>query len=404
MFVHTQAPPGFNPNSLKPPLLGNGPWQISAIALDISGRCNLACRYCAESATQPRRHAMQEETLFAAWRFLLPDGILRHRSSIRLGSGEPLLGLPILRRLADLVAQSQSTQSEYQLDVFLTTNGTLIDDEILKWLVTTGWQVKVSLDGPETIQDRWRVTQKGKGTYSIVAPVVANMAQRIPERLSVTAVLCRNADPGMIFTHLQNLGVRKVEFVPVVHQDPDVLPSENDLEQYEHFLTVYAHKLLEAGSTQSLPILVRFENIIRRVMGYDLKRVPCGAGRSFLGIGPDGDFYPCFRFIGVDNFRIGNLITGVSQDFSRAFQTGPGRSYEQRYACCDCWAAPLCGGPCFACAEMFGPGNGEPNPLHCAYFLADAWWAVWLVDQFRQRFPDRLLTFLPDYARAYIED
>ena len=401
MITHFQAPPNFNNESLKRTCLGNGPWQISAIALDVSGRCNLACRYCVEAATQPSRHAMSEETLDAAWRFLFPRGQPRSGCSFRLGSGEPLLELPILKRLADRVQQSRSAQNLNPPDVFLTTNGTLIEPAVLNWLVVSGWQVKISLDGPEAIQDRWRVTPSGNGTYSKVAPAVADLAQQIPGKLSVTAVLCRGAEPEIIFNHLQSLGVHRIEFVPVVHHDPDILPDEHDLERYDHFLDAYVQNLLDVGPSQTFPVLVRFENILRRVMGYDLKRVTCGAGRSFIGIGSDGDLYPCFRFIGIDQYRIGNLITGLSKDLSDAFQTGPGRPYEQRKACRECWAALLCGGPCFASAEMFGPGNGEPIPIQCKYVLLDAWWAIWLVNQLRKKAPERLLAFLPGFMQAF---
>ena len=130
-------------------------------------------------------------------------------------------------------------------------------------------------------------------------------------------------------------------------------------------------------------------------MGYDTHRVSCGAGRSFLGVGPDGALYPCFRFIGLESYRLGRLTTGLDRKAALSFQRGPGRSYEQRTQCRRCWAAPLCGGPCFACSEMFGPGNGRPLASHCAYTLADARAAVWLVKELRKHNPKRLLSFLP---------
>lgn len=404
MRVNFPSPPGFSAHVLNPPQLGEGPWRVSALALDVSGQCNLACRYCAEASTQPRRKAMPEETLLAAWQFLFPDGRQRPGCSIRLGSGEPLLAAHLLRRLAELVSASPTAPGEAPPEVFLTTNGSLIDRKTEDWLVDSGWHVKVSLDGPAAVQDHWRITISGTGTHARVSAAVNHLAQRIPERLSATAVLCRGTDPALVFEHLQSLGVRRIEMVPAVHHDPAVVPGDEDLQLYCRFLEIYTHRILETGTADMPPVLVRFENVLRRVMGYDLKRVACGAGRTFIGVGPDGDLYPCFRFIGIPEFRIGDLHEGLDADLSTAFQTGPGRAYEQRPACGVCWAGPLCGGPCFACAEMFGPGDGEPVPVQCGYSLADAWWAVWLVGELRRVSPERLLGFLPAYAQAYLQD
>ncbi len=372
------------------------------MALDVSGKCNLACRYCAEAATQPARQNMPEETLEAAWRFLFPDGQVKQGASFRLGSGEPLLGLPLLHKISDLVEQAASRPDGRRPDVYLTTNGTLVSPDVRDWLVASGWHVKISLDGPQRIHDAWRVTFGGQGTYKQIAEAVIDLAQRIPDRFSVTAVLCRDADPAEVFEGIAALGVRRIELVPVIHENASVLPDDNDVNRYRQFVEGYARRYANLNGDQELATLVRFENCARRVMGYDVRRLPCGAGRSFLAAGPEGNLYPCFRFVGLEDYRLGHLTTGLDQEAAALFNNGPGRSYEQRVPCAECWAAPLCGGPCFACSEMFGPGDGRPFELHCAYILADAETAVWLVRQLRASAPERLLNFLPSFARSLI--
>ena len=390
MPKHNRPPRGFDPQDVTPPPLPSGPWRVSALALDVAGSCNLACRYCAEAATQPRRDPMSAETLKSAWAFLFPEGKPRGNTSLRLGSGEPLLALPLLSQVQELVAMGQERPA-----VFITTNGTLINRQVSDWLAASGWHVKVSLDGPASIQDAWRVRPGGQGTFVKVAAAVADLAQRIPERLSVTAVLCRGADPVQVFEAIAQLGVRRIELVPVAHHQESVQPDASDVERYEAFVRDYAHRYLEASPGDNLPTLVRFESRVTRMMGYDNARIPCGAGRSFLGVGPDGDLYPCFRFIGIEPYRLGHLGSGLDKVAAADFCRGAGRTYQERAACRDCWASPLCGGPCFAVTEMFGPGDGQPLALHCAYVLADARAAVWLVSRLRQRDPERLLAFLP---------
>lgn len=391
--------PGFDPSVLPPEPLGDGPYEISAVALDVSGTCNLACHYCAEAATLPRRRPMTRERIEAAWRLLFPDSQPRPGCSIRLGSGEPLLAFRLLRQLADLIERNGGCAAEGRPYVFLTTNGTLANSTVRDWLVDSGWHVKLSLDGPKAVHDRWRVTRAGAGTFHRVADAVAELAARMPTRFSVTAVLCQEADPAEVFETIADLGVRRIELVPVAHGEGSVLPRHRDIESYERFVESYANGHLREGC--DLPSLVRFETCVRRVMGYDVQQVSCGAGRNFVSVDPSGALYPCFRFLGLERYRIGQLPRGVDAGVAKAFQRDAGRPWSQRRPCSRCWAAPLCGGPCFACAETFGPGGGRPVPLHCSYARADARAAVQLVTRLKKQAPERLLTFLPGYTAAF---
>ncbi|MGE5342818.1 MAG: radical SAM protein [Candidatus Omnitrophota bacterium] len=379
-------PPGFDPESITPPVWQERDWPVSSLALDISGSCNLGCRYCAEGATQPPRHPMSEAVLEQAWRFLLPDGKAKQEFSIRLGCGEPLLNLSLMKKMAQMVPA---------VSLALTTNGTLIDRETMDWLIDSGWIVKISIDGPEQIHDRWRVMRNGEKTYRHIAEVVTEMARRIPERFSVTAVLCQGTNPAEVFDGLENLGVRRIEMVPVVHRDPSILPGDHELEMYKAFLKHYTDRWVAADEASVPPMLLRFENCMIRLMGYSLVRVSCSAGRGFIGVGPDGDLYPCFRFVGIDQYRIGHLATGLDPERVKAFVDGIGRPYDRRETCRTCWGAPVCTGPCYACAEMFGPGEGQPVPVQCAYTLANIEAAVSLVNTLRESDPEKLLKFLP---------
>jgi uncharacterized protein len=395
------APAGFVPNDLVPPPLIERERPVTSLALDVAGRCNIACRYCAEASTQPtHRPFMTEAILEQAVEMLMPDGRARPGSTIRLGSGEPLLALPLLKKLAILLAENRSDEDE-RPQVFLTTNGTLADAETREWLVNSGWQVKISLDGPSHVHDRWRVTGSGAGTYERVAEAVADLARRMPERLSVTAVLCRGSDPAEVFEGIAALGVRRIELVPAVHSDLSVVPGEVDVRHYAEFADAWAENYVRAGAdpddgvdAQRWPELVRLVNTARRVMGYDVNRIVCGAGRNFYGIGHDGALYPCFRFVGIERHKLGDVTRGPLAQATRQFRQYAGRPYEERAACRACWAAPLCGGPCFASAELFGPGGGEPCAIQCRYIRADAHAAVRLVERLRETDPERLLDLL----------
>jgi uncharacterized protein len=368
----------------------------------------MACRYCAETITLPERSPMSADTFDAAWKFLLPGEVKEaaerrentskeNNFSFHMGSGEPLLNLAILQKLAAQVEQARSG-GNVTPEVYLVTNGTLLNEEIMEWLIACRWNVKISLDGPAAIHNRWRILPGSEGTHRGVSSAIAYMAERIPDRLSVCAVLCRGNDPAEVFAAIESLGVRQIDLIPVAHSDYSIIPGPGDIENYRTFIMNYAARFLENDGTDTgktpPSALTAFNQCMIRLMGYKLARTYCSAGRSYLGVGSGGDLYPCSRFVGVDRYRLGHLTGGADPEALRTFQEGAGRPYEQREACSRCWAAPLCGGPCFAVAEMFGPDNGEPVDFHCAYMLETAKAAVFLFNQLREQKPQQLLFFL----------
>lgn len=395
-ILNRSTPPdGFDFNDVLSPPLREKKWPLLSLALDISGTCNLACRYCAENTTQPPRDPMDWRVLEGAWNFLSILNPKWENTSIRFGSGEPLLAFSLLKKFNTLIKAAIGNSYAFP-KVFITTNGTLINAAVGEWLASSGWNIKISLDGPKKIHDSFRITRDGTGTYFRISKNIKKLSEILKNRLSVTAVLCKGADPQRVFSEIAKLGVKKIELVPVVHNDESFIPDEFDQAQYQFFVQRYAQTFIESKNIENVPILVRFAEKVLRVMGYNNLRVPCGAGRSFFGIGPDGGIYPCFRFIGINKYRLGNLVSGINSNDIASFRDGPGKPYDMRQSCQTCWAAPLCGGPCFSCSEFFGPGKGEPLDYHCSYILADARAAIWLVNYLRKMDPVRLLRFIPE--------
>ncbi|MEI9477831.1 MAG: radical SAM protein [Deltaproteobacteria bacterium] len=395
-YEEENLPAGFIPDDVIPPLLHQGQWPLKAIAFDLSGGCNLACRYCAEAASQPKRNPMSEKVLDAALDMLFPGGRMGEHISLRFGSGEPLLAFSLLKMVDKRMEKMRGGNGSQRPEFFLTTNGTLINEEVAKWLISSSWHVKISFDGPKSIHDAWRVFPDNSGSYDVIKPVIKRLVRRIGKRFSVTAVLCKGTNPKEVFNNIASMGVNRIELVPVVHHNISWLPDSSDLESYRMFLQDYVNCFLREEGKGKTPILTRFAEKVRRVMGYGNTRIPCGSGRSFYGIGPEGTVYPCFRFVGLDGYALGDVFSGIDEKLVSAFRSGPGRGYEERIPCKKCWVAPLCGGPCFSCAELFGPGEGRPLAVHCAYVRADAVAAVRLVNELKKNNPQRLLSFLPE--------
>lgn len=391
VLPESDPPPGFDAAVFAPRGNAEIALPLHSLALDVSGNCNLACRYCAEAASLPPRPPMAPEMVEAALRYLVRTAPPSVRPSVRLGSGEPLLALPQLRVLREFLAPVAD-----RVDVFVTTNGTLIDEETADWLADTGWRIKISIDGPASIHDHWRRERGDRATYARVAAAVGHMQRRCPQRISAAAVLCREADPERVMTAIAALGVRRIELLPVAvrHESDDFRPTARDVRKYVDFIEAYADDVAEHGLGDR-PIMSRFEESVRNAMGFGNSAVPCGAGRSYVCAGPDGRLYPCFRFVGVDRYCLGDIEHGIDPDAATAFRRGVGRPAHHRRRCRTCWGRSFCGGPCFAVAAFFGDEECAPDDLHCLYRLADARAALCLVERLHHGDREKLLPFLP---------
>jgi uncharacterized protein len=380
----------FDPNVVSPPVINEGLFpKPCSLALDISGSCNLRCVYCAENATMPHREPMQPQTLNQSidclFKWSGKGGV-----SIHLGSGEPLLN-PHLVKEIDKRAHLQAKESHRELSLHLTTNGTLLNEEIERWLVRRGWSVKISIDGDQVIHDRFRVDSVGAGTFNRINPSVCRLAKKIPRQFSTTSVLCHGTDPKDVFYAIAAMFVRNIEMVPIATtQSSKYALRQEDLEAYRDYIFDYVQRLAKG---EKVPVNIRFHKRLLKILGYGNSRVPCGAGRNFFGVGPDGQIYPCFRFVGLPKYALGDL-SEISLEKAKEFTAWAGRPYEQRSQCQSCWAASLCGGPCYAVAELFG--NGEALPSYCEIVKMEAEAALWLADYLRANNVERLVELM-DY-------
>jgi len=381
----------FDPSSVEPPLLNKKCYKPTAFALDVSGRCNLKCAYCFEGKTQPLRPAFSQRTLIKAIEFLFNHSDPQRPVSFHFGSGEPLLESELIRFAGTKIKElAQSMDRNYSLH--LTTNGTLITKEIIDWLIDDDWSIKISLDGGAEIHDIYRKDSAGHPTHGVIAEQVRTLALAIPEKLVINAVLTHRIKSSRVFDEIADLGVKYIELLPVIQMLPSpFVQNEEDIADYKEFLIQYTQRI--AGG-ESVPVLKNFLNRLFRIMGFDNKRMSCGAGRDFFGIGADGLIFPCFRFVGLPDFQLGNINSGLSQSRMRWFTDNYGLTYENWDSCKACWVAPMCGGPCFSVMEFMEYTPGPPPIGYCGMVQADCEAAVWLIDVLKDKHSEYLFQFI----------
>ncbi|MGD2248168.1 MAG: radical SAM protein [Candidatus Methanofastidiosia archaeon] len=395
-FIFNDTEITFNPSVINPPPLQEKIYPVVSLALDVSGTCNMNCIYCAESSTMPKRLSMSQRILKKSIKSLFEWSSFP-KLSIHVGSGEPFLQPDLVHTIGAYARtlqkkeqkKEQKQKKDREVSLHITTNGTLLTEDIYTWLLRDKWTIKVSLDGPASIHDQNRKDKHGQGTFKKIKPVITQLCH-VPG-FSTTSVLCHNTDPADVFYGIAALNVKKIELVPVAVKDSDLQLTKTDIKKYRQFIAGYVKKIVQ---NEPVPWLTRFVKKVQRVMGYGATRIPCGAGRTFIAVGPKGVIYPCFRFVGIEKYELGHIDTGINEEKALQFAADTGRPYNQRNACTNCWAAPLCGGPCFACADLIYDKNGEPAPEYCDMVRADCEAAVWLVNILKKENPELLLKFL----------
>ena len=383
-------PSDFDPTDIPLPAVHGHKWTVCSLALDIAGQCNLRCSYCAESATMPKRKSMPGKVLARSLQFLYENLAPGTVPSVRFGSGEPLLAPRLLEQTAVASKRLSEKYGYRPARFFLTTNGTLLDKEILRLLSSPEWHVKVSLDGPPQVHDLHRRDAGGRGTSRKTVDAIRNLFDAIGGRLSITAVLSPGTDPAEVFEYCESLHVKQIELLPVAQKPGRSMFTDDDLQRYRNFVAGYAHDLTN-GHRRA--VLSRFSNMIPRAMGFGVQRYRCGAGRSLYAAGPDGGLYPCFRMIGSADMRLGSVFSEIDERMLLRFRRTTGCSFLKREACKACWARSLCNGPCFALVGLMNqrPGAGS---IQCAYARIDAVEVIKMTSVLQKSNPRKLLDYL----------
>ena len=170
------------------------------------------------------------------------------------------------------------------------------------------------------------------------------------------------------------MGVKRFELVPVETLDSSELTlQKDDFQNYQIFISEYIRKV---ANGEDVPKFIRFQKRLQKVVRGENAKIPCGAGRTLFAIGPKGGLYPCCKFIGLKNYILGDIDTGIWFEKVKRFISGPGRSYEQRSECKKCWASRFCGGPCIAYSELLR--QNHPSPAFCQIVRIESEAAIWL--------------------------
>ena len=323
---------------------------VKALCLHVAHTCNLNCAYC--FASQGKYHGERAVMSFAVGKqaldFLIANSGTRRNLEVDFFGGEPLMNFQVVK---DLVAYARSIEKEHNKNFrfTLTTNGLLIDDDVIDFANREMSNVVLSLDGRKEIHDRYRVDYAGNGSWERIVPKFQRLVAARGGKNYYMRGTFTHANPDFLkdIQQMLDLGFTELSMEPVVCApgDPSALTEEDFpvvCAQYEQLAELMLRRDKEGRPFTFYHYMLDLSGgpcIYKRISG-------CGSGTEYMAVTPWGDLYPCHQFVGDEKFKLGNIWDGVTNTERRAeFAACNVYAHPE---CRDCWARLYCSGGCAA--------------------------------------------------------
>ncbi|MBR0349297.1 MAG: thioether cross-link-forming SCIFF peptide maturase [Clostridia bacterium] len=323
---------------------------IKALCIHIAHTCNLNCSYC--FASQGKYHGdramMSLEVGKRALDFLVENSGSRHNLEVDFFGGEPLMNFDVVKQM---VEYARSIEKKYNKNFrfTLTTNGMLIDDDVIDFANREMSNVVLSLDGRKEIHDRYRVDYTGKGSWETIVPKFQKLVESRGGKNYYMRGTFTHANPDFLndIKQMLDLGFTELSMEPVVcaDNDPSALTQEDlpiVLDQYEKLAELMRKRDKEGKPFTFYHYMIDLTGgpcIYKRISG-------CGSGTEYMAVTPWGDLYPCHQFVGEEKFKLGDIWNGVTNN--ETVEEFASCNVYARPECHDCWAKLYCSGGCAA--------------------------------------------------------
>lgn len=294
------------------------PRKLRSIELHVSHACNLGCSYCfagkGDYGTSPL--LMTDEIAFKAVDYLVASSSENETLAIVFFGGEPMINEPLIWKTVDY---SKRIYPNRNFTYSITTNGTLLNDTAVNSFKEHGFSVLISLDGTGCKHDASRPYKTGGGSFSDIDKNVRRFSESFPfgARATLTNNNCNLVEDYLQF---KEMGFRRIYFSPVSSFDENIKLDEHSLNKIRAGLIDLADQYLKQIDQGEKPLFRTLKTAVDLIMSNRIAFVGCGAGRRFISVTPEGDVYPCHRFVGMMRFKMGNIVTGI--DETRYIETG----------------------------------------------------------------------------------
>ncbi len=340
---------------------------VKALCLHIAHDCNLACKYCfaEEGEYHGRRALMSFEVGKKALDFLVDNSGNRVNLEVDFFGGEPLMNWQVVK---DLVAYGRSLEepNNKKFRFTLTTNGILLNDDIMEFANKEMANIVLSIDGRKEVHDNMRPFRGGQGSYDFIVPKFQKVAEsRNQTNYYVRGTFTRNnMDFSQDVMHLADLGFKQISVEPVVAEEKESYAIKEEdipalLAEYDKLAQELLKRQKEGNGVNFFHFMIDLQGgpcVAKRLSG-------CGSGTEYLAVTPWGDLYPCHQFVGQEEFLMGNVDEGIVRpDIVDEFKTCNVYAKEK---CKKCFAKFYCSGGCVANSYNFHGNINDAYDIGC---------------------------------------
>lgn len=340
---------------------------VKALCLHIAHDCNLACKYCfaEEGEYHGRRALMSLEVGKKALDFLIENSGNRRNLEVDFFGGEPLMNWEVVK---ELVRYGRSKEKEFnkKFRFTLTTNGVLLNDEVMEFVNREMSNVVLSLDGRKEVNDKMRPFRNGTGSYDLIVPKFQKLAEsRNQTNYYVRGTFTHdNLDFSNDVIHFADLGFKQMSIEPVVGDDGEKYAIKQEdlpviMEEYDKLAKEYIKRHKEGKGFNFFHFMIDLEQgpcVAKRLSG-------CGSGTEYLAVTPWGDLYPCHQFVGQEEFLLGNVFEGIKHaEICDEFKMC---NVYAKDKCQKCFAKYYCSGGCAANSYKFHGSITDAYDIGC---------------------------------------
>ncbi|MEG0370734.1 MAG: thioether cross-link-forming SCIFF peptide maturase [Clostridium sp.] len=346
----------------------DGPSYVKAMCLNIAHDCNLKCKYCFadEGEYHGKRSMMSPEIGKKAIDFVIKTSGPRKNIEVDLFGGEPLMNFKAVKEIVEY-GKVEGNKNNKNIRFTMTTNATLLNDEIMDYIDKNMGNVVLSIDGRREVNDKIRTRCDGSGTYDAIMPKIKKMVEMRDKskQYYVRGTFTReNLDFYEDVILMADEGFKEVSNEPVVLEDGHPLAiRQEDLpiifEQYDKLTNEIIKREKDGRGFKFYHFAMDINGgpcVYKRISG-------CGAGYEYVAVTPEGDIYPCHQFVGNEEFKLGNVESlELDSDIENLFKNG---NIYNKPKCEGCWAKFYCSGGCQANNYSFNKDIHIPYEIGC---------------------------------------
>lgn len=308
--------------------------------------CNCQCTYCFEGESP--RTTMSSEILEKAIDFVFAESGEIQDVAFVLFGGEPLVRFDLVRHAVEY-SNSRALNLNKRVTYEMTTNGTLLSEEVIDFGVANGLAYLLSLDGDKETQDKHRRLASGTGTYDRIVKWIPYLKERqkwLGSRVTPTPDTVHKLASNI--RHLRSLNLNQFLIGMAAGQEWSASAIDIYREQWEEIADFYVSERRQGKAIRIREFERSWDSVVqdrRNIWG-------CSGGRSQIAIDPDGNVYPCARFMSLMDpftgrrgaYKLGTLDAGMWNLKCR--EEVVNSSASCRPGCLRCEFAEACLGTC----------------------------------------------------------